>query len=201
MTTAHHPIESPSRDLPPIPKRWTLAEYYQLIARGLLDDQRLELVDGEILQISPHGGPHALTITLVQEVLLSAFGEGHVIRVQLPLSIPPNSEPEPDFAVVRGHPRDFPKPPQCAELVVEISETSLDFDLFKKAGLYASAKIPDYWVIDIVGRRAIVHRQPVADPAAFFGHRYADICTLAATDKVSPLAKPDSFVQVSDILP
>lgn len=185
----------------PRPFKWSRDEYYRLADAGLLAGHRVQLIDGEIIEMSPHGGSHALVITLVQEALLSAFPKSHVIRVQLPISIPSRSEPEPDVAVVPGRPRDFPTAPHSAILVVEVGDSSLELDLGPKAALYASAGIADYWVIDILGRRAIVHRQPIADAGVALGHRYADIRTLAATDKIAPLARPDATIDIADLLP
>jgi len=187
--------------MPPHPKRWTLAEYNDMIASNVLSDLRVQLVDGEILEMSPHGNSHALSITLVQDELLSAFPMGHVVRIQLPISIVPRSQPEPDIAVVRGRPRDFPVPPTTAVLVVEVSDSSLAFDLGKKAALYAAAGIADYWVLDIFGRRLIVHRQPVVDAGGTSGYRFADVRTLTDNDQVNPLAMSTATIKVGDLLP
>lgn len=172
-----------------------------MIASNVLADLRVQLINGEILETSQHGGSHALSITLVQDALLSAFPQGHVIRVQLPICIRPKSEPEPDVAVVRGKPRDFPVAPTTAVLVVEVGDSSLVFDLGTKAGLYASANVQEYWVLDLFGRRLIVHRQPIADEAVALGHRYADVRTFEASEKVAPLAMPGAIILVADLLP
>ena len=193
---------SPSRvSESPRPYKWSRDEYYRLADLGLFDGHRVQLIDGEIFEMSPQGSPHYVALTLVTEALQRAFADGYWVRSQGPLAVSQHSEPEPDVAVVKGSPRTLIDHPSTAELVVEVSDSSLSFDLGPKARLYARHSVPEYWVLDLQGRKLIVHRHPVADASVALGHRYADTCTLAATDKVSPLAKPDSFVQVSDILP
>jgi len=103
--------------------------------------------------------------------------------------------------VVIGRPGDYTEHPTTAELIVEISDTSLRYDTTEKMSLYAATMIREYWVLDINGRQLLVHRDPVADATAIFGFRYASIQTFGATDSVSSLAQPSATVRVADLLP
>jgi Uma2 family endonuclease len=107
-------------------RRWTRLEYERLIDVGIFrPDERLELVGGELTVREPQGGPHALAMELVGDALRSAFGHGWRVRVQLPVALDDESEPEPDFSIVRGTPRQATEPlPSNPALVVEVAETS-----------------------------------------------------------------------------
>jgi Uma2 family endonuclease len=143
--------------------RWTLDEYHQLIESGGFDEgMRVELIDGFLLDMSPRTGPHDNAIARLDEVLQHTVDlDRFVVRTGMALTIS-NSEPEPDVAVVE---RSTPRPyhPATAELVIEVSVSSLRRDLQKKPALYARAGIPLYWVIDLDGRRAVVHTDPGID--------------------------------------
>src|SRR5205823_9879671 len=139
----------------------------------------------------PMNPPHAITLELVEEALRTAFGSGWRIRSQSPLVLGQDLDPEPDFAVIAGTPRGSSGHPTMADLVVEVADSSLDFDTNEKRLLYARAGIRDYWVVDVNARRLLVYRDPqVGD--------YATQQTLGPTDAVSPLAAPTAVVRVAD---
>lgn len=186
---------------PPQSKRWTRREYERLADAGCLADQRLELIAGEILEMTPQRGAHAMAIGLVECALRRAFGESHWIRVQMPLALSADSEPEPDLAVVTGSPRDYPEHPAHAALVVEISDTTLAFDRARKAGLYAAAGIEEYWIVNLVDERLEVCRCLVDDADAEFGRRYEEVVCYARGSSVAPLAAPGRSLAVDDLLP
>jgi Uma2 family endonuclease len=124
------------------------------------------------------------------------------VRNQLPLVLGLLTDPEPDLAVVPGNARDYATAhPTSALLVVEISDSTLDYDLTDKASLYASGGITDYWVVDLVNRRLVVHRIPQSDPGAAFGARYSQVAQFGPADQTSALAAPQAAVAVSDLLP
>ncbi len=104
-----------------------------------------------------------------------------------------DTDPEPDLAVVPGRPRDYAGHPTTAALVVEVADSSLDFDTNDKRRLYARVAIRDSWVVDVNGRRLLVYRDPQAGD-------YATQQALGATDAVSPLAVPSATVRVADLL-
>jgi hypothetical protein len=112
-------------------RRWTRAEYARLIDTGVFHpDERLELIGGELIVRERRGASHSLAIELINEALRAAFGAGWRIRVQLPVALDDESEPEPDFSIVPGTPRQAPLDPKPARpaLVVEVAETTLAFD-------------------------------------------------------------------------
>ncbi len=170
---------------------------------GLFQDCRVELIEGEIIDMAAQKDAHAVAILLLQQALHKAFPE-YLIRCQLPLTLGVRSEPEPDFAVTAGMPRDFlgtGKHPSTALLVVEIADTSLRLDRGRKASLYARAGILDYWIINLRDHCVEVRREPTADPAARLGHRYKTLTTLRPPESISPLANPAAQTPIADLLP
>ena len=147
-------------------------------------------------------GPHAVVVTLLNGALIRTFGAGYVVRIQLPMAVSQNSEPEPDGLVVEGQPRDFlADHPTTAALVVEVSDSTLAADLGVKVALYTQAQATEYWVIDINARLLHVYRAPIASPALPNGYGYQTVSLLTETDSVSPLAAPQSSIRVADLLP
>ncbi len=157
-------------------RRWSRVEYERLIDRGMFrPDERLELIGGLLVVREPPGEPHAVGIEPAGDALRAAFGAGWRIRCQLPVALDDESEPEPDFSVVRGSPREASEAvPARPELIVEVADSSLAFE---------------------------VYREPVADPEAPYGWRYGSGRTLTAADVVSPLAAPRARIAVADLLP
>jgi Uma2 family endonuclease len=184
------------------PRRWTRAEYDRMVEVGLLtDDDRVELVDGEILTVTPHNSPHATTIGLVNEALRVAFGQRGHLRLQLPLSLDAMSAPEPDLSVVEGSLRDYRAGhPETALLVVEVADTTLSFAR-RKGGLYARAGIPEYWIVNLRDRCLEVHRIPETRSDATYGAAYRVVRQLGSEATVSPLAASGAAVAVVDLLP
>ncbi|QDU63932.1 hypothetical protein Pan216_48130 [Planctomycetes bacterium Pan216] len=185
----------------PQPRRWTCDEYQQMAELGLFENQRVQLIDGEILKMSPHGKRHAEAITSVTFVLVNIFQKGQV-RIQLPLTFADDCSPEPDAAIVdlREQQRSA-EHPTTALLVVEVSDKTLAYDRREKASLYARAGIPDYWVLNLLDNKLEIHREPVADADHPFGHRYAKTTILEKKDEVAPLAAPEIPLAVADLLP
>jgi Uma2 family endonuclease len=176
-------------------KRWTRAEYDSLVANGAFPPgSRVQLLDGEILETTPQSPEHAMAVQAVQETLRSVFGDAYTIRVHMPLGVGDVSEPEPDVAVVRGHFREYRQHPESAVLMVEVADSSLEFDRSGKAVRYASGEISEYWIVNLVDRRLEVFRDPD-------GSAYRTRLILDAVENVAPLAHPDSLVLVSSLLP
>ena len=167
-----------------------------MVETGLLGpEDRVELIHGEILTMSPQKSAHATGVQLVGDALRAVFGTGFVVRTQLPLALGGESEPEPDVAVVTGSARDFRDAhPTTAHLVVEVAEASLDFDRGAKKSVYAAAGIGEYWIVDLPNRMLEVYRE------AHHGD-FLDRQRLGSEDSVSPLARPQSSLKVADLLP
>jgi len=181
-------------------KRWTRSEYDELYASALLDGQRLELVEGDLIDKMGKKRPHVISLNLLQGWLIQVFG---VRRVNPGASIDvapednPSNEPEPDLIVLKRDLSDFTKEnpgPEDLELVVEVADFTLWFDLTTKAALYARAGIVEYWLPDVAGRRLIVHRDPQAG-------KYASVAAYSEEESVAPLAAPESLLQVRDAFP
>lgn len=178
--------------------RFTSDEYYRLVELGFFEGRRVELIQGEIIAMPPMGSPHATTLTLALQGLQRLFTEGYVVRVQMPLHLDDDSEPEPDIAVVFGTPGDYAAAhPSTAVLAVEITVTTLAYDRDVKGPLYARAGIPDFWLIEVPGRRVTVFRQPRQDPASDTGWVYGESGLYLPGDRIAPLARPDSDIAVS----
>ena len=187
---------------PPQVHQWTRDEYYKMAEAGLFEGKHVELIEGRIIEMSPMGSAHATGVSLASDRLRSVVGPGFLTRSQMPLDLGDLSEPEPDIAVVAGTARDYTKAhPKVAVLIVEVSESSLDYDRTEKASLYAAAGIPDYWVLNLVDRRLEVRRDPVPDPSELYGFGYKTVMILEAGDFVSLLAAPQSSIAVADLLP
>jgi Uma2 family endonuclease len=189
-------------DLKPQRFKWTREQYHKMTEAGLFVGTRVELLEGEIFDMSAVYAPHATSVTLTSDLLREAFGKGWVIRVQQPLSLSERSEPEPDVAVVAGKPRDFKQAhPGSAALVIEVADSSLKYDRESKASLYAKAGLADYWIVNVLDRQVEVHRRPGADNNAEFGYSYADKMTFRESETIAPLAKPKVKITVADLLP
>ncbi len=184
-------------------RHWTRDEYIRMAEAGVFaPGERVELIEGEIIAMTPQKSPHAASVRLVQETLRGLFGPGFDVRPQLPLSLGPDSEPEPDVAVVRGNPRDYVQEhPTTAVLVVEVADTTLDFDRGRKAGLYARAVIPEYWIVNLPDRTLEVYRDPGPLPDRPAEHGYRSVRRIGPADSVAPLASPAARVRVADLLP
>jgi Uma2 family endonuclease len=185
----------------PQPRRWTRDEYYQMAELGWFQDQRVELIDGDVVQMTPQKNAHAVALKLCEIALEAAFGDGYWVRMQLPLDLTSTSSPEPDLAVARGAPRDFAAHPSTALLVMEVSDTTLAFDRGRKALLYASAGIAEYWIVNLVDQRLEVFRLPTEIPPPRLKIRYGEPILLAPEQSIAPLAMPGSPIQVADLLP
>jgi Uma2 family endonuclease len=186
----------------PRPVRWTRDEYIRLCEEGFFHDRRVELIGGEIVEMAAQYDLHLAGIDLTADALTAAFGKGFWIRRQATLDLSPHGVPDPDLAVIPGGPRGAGRTiPTTALIVVEVSDSSLNYDRNVKVSLYAAGGIADYWIVNLVPRQLEVHRNPVADASQPFGCRYADRTIHDPGDAVAPLAAPQAAVAVADLLP
>ncbi|MBI3979030.1 MAG: Uma2 family endonuclease [Chloroflexi bacterium] len=184
-------------------RRWTRAEYQRMAEVGIFrPDQRVELIEGEIVVVPPPTSHRAVCISLIGDALRDTVKPDCDVRLRLPLALGEHSEPEPDVAVVPGAPRDYlGTHPTSALLVVEIADTSLAFDRDVKGGVYARAGIPDYWVVNLVHRQLEIHREPGPLPAAPGGFGYRTRTIFLPGETISPLARPDARLDMADLFP
>lgn len=198
MATAELKLE---RVLAPEAYRWTADELDRASELGLFEGRRVELIDGEIINMGYQDNLHAVGIGLLQRSLLKLFEDKYWVRIQLPLKISEYDAPVPDAAVVLGDPNDFREHPATALLVVEVSVSSLSYDTLRKASLYASAGVKDYWVVDLNAQALRVFREPVADKKHKFGYRYKSVTEMAANKRLAPLSLPKASIAVADLMP
>jgi Uma2 family endonuclease len=184
-------------------RRWTRTEYDRLIDIGVFaPGEPVELLGGELIVGEPQGSRHYTTLCLVEEALRQAFGTGWVIRVQGPVALDEESEPEPDVAVARGTVRDYSgEHPSRPVLVVEVAESSLRLDCEHKGNLYARARLDDCWIVNLIEGVLEIYREPVADPSVVYGWRYASRVALGPDASATPLAVPAASIAVRPLLP
>lgn len=182
-------------------RRLTRGDRAVLELNGQLSGDRFELIEGDLVEKMPKNWPHTIAMIAFQTWLARAFGLDFFAPeapTDVSLEDNPTSEPEPDFIVFNRSAYEFKtskRSPEDLALVIEISNTSLRFDLTVKASLYARAGIADYWVLDIKGRRLGVHRDP-RDGV------YTSIVWYGEHESVAPLAKPDAkFAVASAFVP
>jgi Uma2 family endonuclease len=183
-------------------RRWKRVEYARLVDLGVFEGDAVELIGGQLVVAEPHGAYHASAISAVDYAVRAILPPGWIVRIQLPVSLDEESEPEPDLAVVAGRPGDYSRAhPASAALLVEVAESSLDFDRDHKGSLYARAAIQDYWIVNLTDRRLEVYRYPLRDASAPYGWRYRSVVSLARADVVAPLAFPSARISVTDLVP
>ena len=176
----------------PRPLRWTCAEFHDLGDRGVFEGRRAMLIDGVILEQGPMNAPHGKTLGRVERALQKVFGAEWWQRHQLPLVLGQDIDPMPDIAIVPAGALDYEGHPDTARQVVEVSDSSLAFDTTEKRLIYARAGIPEYWVVDINGRRLLVYRDPQSGD-------YASRREYGPADALTPLAA-GAEIRVGDLL-
>jgi Uma2 family endonuclease len=174
--------------------KWTIEEYHQLVEIGLLDDRRVELLEGIIIEMPPEGMPHAVYCSESVEYLRTLLGDRAKVREAHPITLPNDSEPEPDIAIVRmpnsqyltHHPY-----PEDIYWLIEYANTTLRKDLNEKKRVYAKARIQEYWVVNLQAPELIVFRDLDNDT-----YRAETILT---TGNISPLSFPDLQIDVTKL--
>jgi Uma2 family endonuclease len=181
-------------------KRWTLVQFDTLLKLDLVEPRRHQLIRGEIVDMGEQSMRHHTSVDAVVDALRAAFGPGFFVRNAGPLQFGDN-KPEPDVSVLRGKRSDYltEPPPATALLAVEVALTSLTYDLTTKAELYAAARVPEYWVLDLEGRVLHVFRDP-QPRAALNVTTYQLHTEHRPGESVPPLTAPNA-VAVADLLP
>lgn len=183
----------------PQPRRWTRDEIYQIADLGLFTpDERWELINGELLETMPENPPHITAHKLTNDALVRAFASQNVhAHSAHPVALSAHSEPVPDVAIVRGTARQYATQRVTGAdvvLMVEVSDSTLEYDRTTKRDLYATAGINEYWIVNVRERQLEVFRAPI-------NGAYTDTFTIAEGDSLAPLAVPESIVPVADLLP
>jgi len=158
------------------PRLWSRSEYYRLAEMGFFENERVELLRGEVVEMSPQDPLHAGAVENANNTLSSLFGTEFSVRVQLPLSAMKESEPEPDLLLLKSSDassfRKNRTHPNTGQLVVEVARTSLNYDRFEKGSLYAQIGIQEYWIINLEDFVLEVFIEPGAAPDNPFGYSY-----------------------------
>ncbi len=178
-------------------RRFTVDDYYRMAEAGVLgEDDRVELIEGEIVEMSPSGSRHAGCVNWLAHHFIRALQDRAVVAVQNPIRVSDISEPQPDLVLARprqdsyrsAHPR-----PEDVLLVIEAGDSSLPVDRTVKAPLYAVAAISEFWIVDLEDGALEVFRDP--SPSG-----YRSVQRFARGDTVHPLAFPDLQIAVEDIV-
>jgi Uma2 family endonuclease len=172
--------------------RFTVEDYHRMAEAGILgEDDRVELIAGEIVEMSPVGPVHVACVALLNTLLAAQVGPDVLISVQSPIRLPDNTEPQPDLALLRR--RDYraalPGPADVL-LVIEVADTSRDFDRTIKLPRYAAAGIPESWLLDLVARRLERHSDPGPDG-------YRQITLAWPGDTLASTVLPDIVLDVA----
>lgn len=182
-------------------RRWRREEYDRLVELGVLQGEPIELIGGQLLVAEPQGPYHASAITAVDYALRAVLPIGWIVRLQAPVWLDDESEPEPDLAVVAGFPGDYHDGhPARPALAVEVAESSLGFDRERKGSLYARAGIVDYWVLNLVDQVLEIYRDPAPDPTAPFGWRYQSVTRLKPPASVQLRGVPSCRVAIAALV-
>lgn len=184
-------------------KRFTIAEYHHLIGLGFLtEDDRVELIRGELMQMAAKGTRHSVCNTKLFHELNRLVGDKAVVRGQEPIILPTDSEPEPDIAIAQGQPDDYllshPQPENIF-LVIEVSDFTLNYDQNTKLSLYAEDGIRDYWIINLVANQLERYSQPYQDAQGKFGYRLRQIAL--RHESVTLPGFPDLSLELNRVFP
>jgi Uma2 family endonuclease len=176
---------------PELTRRVKRDEYHRMAELGMFEGERVELVRGAIIKMSPNHPPHAFSVEQLTQVLVVALLGRARVRVQLPLLAADESEPEPDLAVVplgdysAEHPRR-------ALLIIEVAQSSLRKDRLLKAPLYAESGFEEYWIVDVAARTVEVHRGPLGDG-------WKSVTRHDATETIHVAAFPDVTLPIAQL--
>ncbi len=171
--------------------KWTIDQYHELVNAGVLTDQRVELLLGNIIEMSPEGMFHAVYCGDAVDYFKQLLGSRAKVREAHPITLPNDSEPEPDIAVVRLSPnRYLDHHPYPADVfwLVEYANSTLTKDLNTKQQIYAAAGIQEYWIVNLQASELIIFRG--------MGNTGYEKETRLATGNISPLAFPDLNIEV-----
>ena len=191
-------VAAPSPDVQERLRRISVDEYHRMIEAGILDeDEKVQLIDGMLVAMTPQGQPHAFVIMRLTRLLARALSDDFEVLPQLPLTLGEDSEPEPDLAVVRAQDAaSKTRHPGTALLVVEVAGDSLRFDRRTKLALYARSGIPEYWIVNLQDAVVEVFREP---DAAAGTYRATHVARRGET--LASAALPDVGVAVALLFP
>lgn len=181
----------------PVPRKFTVDEYDRMVEAGILGpEDKVELIEGTIYDMPPQSARHAACIQTINHLLVRALSTGFQVRPQLPLDLSPDSEPEPDFAVVSTNSGDvipLHPGPDSIHLIIEVMLPSVRMDRQWKLPLYAKHGIREVWLVNLNRHHVEVHTAPD-------GERFSDVRIVNASDEIVCAAIPDLSFRGSDLL-
>lgn len=174
----------------------TIDDFYKMGEVGIFDpDERLELIEGELVRMAPIGDPHSFVTNRLRDMLFTAAGKAANVRTGTVVRLPPQSVPEPDVLALKPqagrHLNDRVGPTDIL-LLCEVSDTTLQKDQGAKRDLYAKHLIREYWVVDVNGRQVFVYTEPA-------GGAYGKMSTFKLPDVLSPAELPGVRIAVADL--
>ncbi|HEX8110970.1 MAG TPA: Uma2 family endonuclease [Kofleriaceae bacterium] len=175
----------------PRSRRLSRRAYDALVARGVFDDERIELLRGQLVTMSPQGGLHATVTARLAQRLVRALDESYDVRAHSPYAASDDSEPEPDISVSRRA-RRLRYHPSKALLLIEVAESSLSKDRRVKAEIYAENRAPEYWIVDLASRSVFVHTDPGRGT-------YRSVVQLSRKDVLRPVCLPGIALTVGEL--
>ena len=175
----------------------TVAEYHRMAEAGILTERdRVELIEGELIAMSPIGSEHSGTVNALTRTLVRAVGDRAIVAVQNPVQLDDLSEPEPDFALLKPRDDDYrratPRPHEVL-LIIEVADTSLAYDRAVKRSLYARHGIPEFWIVNLAAKQVEVCRSPT-------GEQYASVSHVGREAVLEPQLLPGATIPVSALL-
>lgn len=183
-------------DIPPTRFKLTVEQYHRMGELGILrPDDRLELIDGELVRMAPIGSMHGGLVSRLNRLLVERVGRAGIVSPQNPVVLSEVTEPQPDLSVLRWRADDYTADtPQAGDtlLVIEVSDSSLRFDRDVKLGFYAQAAVPEVWIVDVRARRLLAFRAPA-------GRGYSEALTLGAGESVRCQALPALQVGLDEL--
>ena len=185
------------RPTAPTPRRFDVDDYYRMAAAGILTpEDRVELIEGEIVDMAPIGSEHAATTDILNELVTRAVATAQAqVRVQGPLRLDRRNEPQPDLLLLRPRADRYRAThPTAADvlLLIEVADSSLAFDRGQKLALYARHGVPEVWIVDLVGRAIEFCRTPSATG-------YAERRRLSEGD-LTPALVPGLTISLAELL-
>ena len=186
--------------MPPLVKRWrlTVDDYHRMAKAGILhEDDRVELIDGELIEMAAIGSHHFACVNRATRLFSQQAAGRFIVSIQNPVRLSRYSEPEPDVVLLRRRDDDYESAlpgPTDILLVMEVADTTLGYDRRVKLPLYAAAGIADVWLVNLPRRSVEVHREPQ-------GNRYQQVSVYRRGEHISPLLLPEVAVPVAALLP
>ena len=176
---------------------FTVDEYHRMAEAGVFhEDDRVELIDGQVVEMTPIGPRHAVCVDRLNGWLSRLVGDSAIVRVQSPVVLGQRAEPEPDVTLLRPpferYQEVHPGPAEIM-LVIEVADASVEYDHSVKIPLYARAGVPEAWLVNLPADRIEVYRDPA-------GGSYADVTSVSPSETLTPLLLPDARLSAANVL-